>query len=131
MKSAARTNDHSDVDLTPMLDVVFILLIFFVVTATFLKESSLGVNTPEGDTSGPPGDAILIQVNASNEFYVDQRRVDPNALRSLIAQKHAENPELGVTVRMHESSRAEYYVLVADAARQASVYDIALVPYTE
>jgi biopolymer transport protein ExbD len=134
MKSAARTStqsDNSDVDLTPMLDVVFILLIFFVVTATFLKESSIGVNTPDGEALPDPGPGILVQVNASNEIYIDQRRVDASALRSLIAQKFAENPEQGLTVRMHEASSTEYYILVADAARQASVYNISLVPYSE
>lgn len=134
MKSAARANtqaNNSDVDLTPMLDVVFILLIFFVVTATFLKESSIGVNSPDGTAPPNPGEGILVQVNASNEIYFDQRRVEASALRSLIAQRHAENPEQGVTVRMHEASSTEYYIVVADAARQASVYDISLVPYSE
>jgi biopolymer transport protein ExbD len=126
--------DKSEIDLTPMLDVVFIMLIFFIVTASFIKEKSIGVNVPEDNDDVPvtqENKNILIQVKSSDEIFIDARRVDERAVRSLIAQKKAENPEASVIVRMHEESRAETYVIIADSAREAGIYNVSLVPYSD
>ncbi|WP_096086424.1 ExbD/TolR family protein [Agaribacterium haliotis] len=130
------SEDSGEIDLTPMLDVVFIMLIFFIVTASFVKEKSLGLNVPESNDVPPPPDPdqpknILVQVNANDEIYIDKRRVDIRAVRSLIAQKKAENPEASVVVRMHELSTANTYVAIADSAREAKIFNINLVPYNE
>jgi len=129
------SEEAGEIDLTPMLDVVFIMLIFFIVTASFVREKSLGVNVPENnDVPPPPPDApknILIQVKGNDEIYVDERRVDVRAVRSIIAQKKAENPEASLVVRMHEESTANTYVAIADSARSANVFNISLVPYTD
>jgi biopolymer transport protein ExbD len=129
------SEEAGEIDLTPMLDVVFIMLIFFIVTASFVREKSLGVNVPENnDTPPPPPDApknILIQVKGNDEIFVDTRRVDVRAVRSIIAQKKAENPEASVIVRMHEDSTANTYVAIADSARSANVYNVSLVPYAD
>lgn len=84
-----------------MLDVVFIMLIFFIVTASFVKESTLNVNVPENANAPPPppseeNKTILVQVDAQNEVFIDGRRVDIRSVRSLIAQKAAANPGGGV-----------------------------------
>ena len=127
--------DKAEIDLTPMLDVVFIMLIFFIVTASFIKEKSIGVNVPENNDQPPPVDQkssnILIQVDASDAIFIDGRRVDARAVRSLIAQKFAENPEASVIVRMHEQSTAESYISIADAAREVKIYNVSLVPYVD
>lgn len=129
------SEDSGEIDLTPMLDVVFIMLIFFIVTASFVREKSLGVNVPENnDVPPPPEDApknILIQVNQNDEIFVDARRVDIRAVRSLIAQKKAENPKASVIVRMHHESTANTYVSIADSAREAAIYNVSLVPYED
>ena len=129
------SEDKGEIDLTPMLDVVFIMLIFFIVTASFVREKSLGLNVPENnDVPPPPEDApknILIQVNSNDEIYIDARRVDIRAVRSLIAQKKAENPEASVIVRMHEESTANTYVAIADSAREAKIFNVSLVPFAE
>ena len=134
-RKKGESEDKAEIDLTPMLDVVFIMLIFFIVTASFLKESSIGVNVPEDNDQPPPPDAdsknILVSVTSNDEIFIDQRRVDIRAVRSLIAQKSAENPEGGVVVRAHEQSTAETYVAIADAAREAKIYNVSLVPYDE
>ena len=133
-KKKSEAEDKAEIDLTPMLDVVFIMLIFFIVTASFIKERSLDMNVPE-DNESPPIDSesqsILVQVNANDEIYIDKRRVDVRSVRSLIAQKSAENPGGGVVVRAHERSTAETYVAVADAAREAKIFNVSLVPYSE
>ncbi len=128
--------DKAEIDLTPMLDVVFIMLIFFIVTASFVKESTLNVNVPENANAPPPppsdeNKTILVQVDAQNEVFIDGRRVDIRSVRSLIAQKNAANPGGGVVVRAHENSNTETYIKIADASRDASVYDISLVPYKD
>jgi len=129
------SEDKGEIDLTPMLDVVFIMLIFFIVTASFVREKSLGLNVPEdNDVPPPPEDApknILIQVNSNDDIFIDSRRVDIRAVRSLIAQKKAENPKASVVVRMHEESTANTYVAIADSAREARIFNISLVPYDE
>jgi len=133
-RNKVETDDKSEIDLTPMLDVVFIMLIFFIVTASFVQEKSLTMNVPENQPQTETNDKnenILIQVNANDEIYIDTRRVDETAVRSLIAQKKAENPKAAVVVRMHEKSKANTYVEIADAAREAHIYNISLVPYSD
>ena len=126
--------DQNEINLTPMLDVVFIMLIFFIVTASFVKEKTIGVNVPPKDEKQevqPESTNILVQVTSSDEIFIDQRRVDIRSVRSLIAQKHAENPEASVVVRAHENSTAESYIAIADAAREANIYNVALVPFAD
>lgn len=128
--------DKADIDLTPMLDVVFIMLIFFIVTASFVKESTLNVNVPEDNDSpqpetNDPNAAILIVVDEQNDVFIDGRRVDLSSVRSLIAQKNAAAPGGGVVVRAHEDSNTDTYMQIADASRDASVFNIMLIPYEE
>ncbi len=133
-KRKVEGEDKADIDLTPMLDVVFIMLIFFIVTASFIKEKSIGVNVPENNEQAETqteSKNILIQVDSSDQIFVDNRRVDVRAVRSLIAQKVAENPEASVVVRMHEQATAEKYINIADAAREVKIYNVSLVPYDE
>ncbi|ABD81744.1 ExbD/TolR family protein [Saccharophagus degradans] len=130
---AITADDKADVDLTPMLDVVFIMLIFFIVTASFVTERVIGLNLPENAPVQPisPTPSLLVEVSANNDIYINNRRVDASAVRALIAQKHAELPEAGLVIRAHELSSAETYVLVADAAQQARVNNISLVPFAD
>lgn len=128
--------DKAEIDLTPMLDVVFIMLIFFIVTASFVKESTLNVNVPENANAppAPPNSenkTILVLVDAQNDVFIDGRRVDIRSVRSLIAQKNAANPGGGVVVRAHEKSNTETYIKIADASRDANVPDVSLVPYSD
>lgn len=127
--------DKAEIDLTPMLDVVFIMLIFFIVTASFVKESSLNVNVPEDNNQPPPppseDNTILVMVDKQNEVFIDGRRVDVRSVRSLVAQKSAANQGGSLVVRAHEDSFTETYIKIADAARDASVYNISLVPFKD
>lgn len=128
--------DKAEIDLTPMLDVVFIMLIFFIVTASFVKESTLNVNVPEDPNAPPPpptneNKTILVIVDAQNDVFIDGRRIDIRSVRSLIAQKNAANPGGGVVVRAHENSNTETYIKIADASRDANVFDVSLVPYSD
>lgn len=126
---AATPDNHKDddVNLTPMLDVVFILLIFFVVTATFIKEAGIDVNRPEAVTDSPvDGAGILVAISADDEIWIDGRSVDVRALRANIERLHAETPKGGIVIQADGQSTNKRFVQVMDAARQAGIYDIAI-----
>jgi len=117
----------ASVDITPMLDVVFIMLIFFIVTATFVKLSGIEVNAPKASTSVVQEKAnILIAIDANNKVWINRREVDLRALRPNIERLHAENPKGIVVIQADKMSRNETLVKVMDASRKAGVYDIAL-----
>jgi biopolymer transport protein ExbD len=119
--------DEGNVDITPMLDVVFIMLIFFIVTATFIKESGIDVDKPEAATAIVEEKAsILITIDERNKIWIDQRQVDIRSVRSIIERKHAENPQGSVVIQADTDSQNETLVQVMDASRRAGVYEIAL-----
>ena len=83
------------IDLTPMLDVVFIMLIFFIVTASFVKETGQEITRPDATTAeDAPRASLLIAVTADNEIWMDGQRVDPSVLRLAIERMRVENPPL-------------------------------------
>jgi biopolymer transport protein ExbD len=124
---AAAAEDEAQIDLTPMLDVVFIMLIFFIVTASFIKEAGIEVNRPEASTSQPKDNVnILIAINANNEIWMDKRRIDARAVRANVERLHAENPKGAVVIQADNQSNTETVAAVLDAAREAGVYDVSL-----
>ena len=120
--------EESSIDLTPMLDVVFIMLIFFIVTASFIKEAGLDVNRPDAPvTESQPEDAnILVVVDANNDIYIDRRHIDPRAVRANIERLHAENPNGSIVIQPNPKSANKMLVTIMDAARQAGVYNISI-----
>ena len=121
-------DNDNEVDLTPMLDVVFIMLIFFIVTASFIKESGIDVNRPDAPvTETKPEDAnILVQIRANDEIWIDRRLIDPRAVRANIQRLHAENPQGSVVIMPHKKSTNKMLVTIMDASRSAGVYNISL-----
>ncbi|MEW5248812.1 ExbD/TolR family protein [Microbulbifer sp. 2201CG32-9] len=134
-RGKAVEEEKADIDLTPMLDVVFIMLIFFIVTASFVREKALDVNVPDPDQQvetppDPDKQNILLTVNANDEIYMGQSRIDTRAVRARIAQLFAENPQAIVIVRAHNKSSADTYVQIADAAQEVSPgIQVSLVPF--
>jgi biopolymer transport protein ExbD len=120
--------EENEINLTPMLDVVFIMLIFFIVTASFIKEAGLDVNRPDAPvTQTTPENAnILVVIDANDEIWIDRRLIDPRAVRANIERLHAENPEGSVVIQANRRSTNKMLVTVMDAARQAGVYNISL-----
>ena len=121
--------EENEINLTPMLDVVFIMLIFFIVTASFLRESGLDTNRPDQDQAVVTQDeegAILVLIDSTDDIWIDNRVVDPRAVRANIERLHAENPDRPVVIQAAQTSRAETLVTIMDASRQADVYDISI-----
>ncbi|MBL1141096.1 MAG: biopolymer transporter ExbD [Proteobacteria bacterium] len=111
--------DEGAVDLTPMLDVVFIMLIFFIVTATFIKEAGVEVNRPNASTSDQKNNTtVLVAINADNSVWIDKRRIDIRSVRANIERLHAENPEGGVVIQADELASIKTFTAVLDAARE-------------
>ena len=125
--SMSAEEEDNEINLTPMLDVVFIMLIFFIVTASFIKEAGIDVNRPDAPTSESIADAnILIAISANDEIWMDRRMIDPRAVRPNIERMHAENPKGSVVIQADKKSTNELLVIVMDAARQAGVYNISI-----
>ena len=121
--------DESQIDLTPMLDVVFIMLIFFIVTASFVNEVGLSVDRPP-TTDQPPPDSenrnIVFRISESNELRFEGRRIDIRAVRANVERMYAENPEAKVVISAHPKAKTEMFVKISDQSREAGVYNISL-----
>ena len=114
--------DEEGINLTPMLDVVFIMLIFFIVTASFIKEAGIEVDRPDAKTAVNKKNAnIIVAINANNEIWMDRKRVKPQGVRGQIERMHAENPEGSVIIQADKDSYSETLMTVMAAARDAKV----------
>ncbi len=112
-----------------MLDVVFIMLIFFIVTATFVKEVGLDVNQPDDDkpkTVDPDKKSIVVRITNRDRIIIAQRDVDRRSVRANIERLHAENPEAPVIIQPDPDSTTDLMIHVMDSARQAGVYNVSL-----
>ena len=125
--SSAVQEEESEINLTPMLDVVFIMLIFFIVTANFIKEPGLEINRPDAETSEVQENAaILIAIGAAGEIYMDGRRIDVRQVKANVIRLIAENPQGSVVIQADVKSTAEKIVAVMDEVREAGVVDISI-----
>ncbi|MBL4856461.1 biopolymer transporter ExbD [Idiomarina sp. M1R2S28] len=119
--------EESAIDMTPMLDVVFIMLIFFIVTASFVKEAGIDVNRPDAATAVQKDRAnILIAISENNEIWIDKRQVDVRAVQANIERLYAENPQGSVVIQADQESNTRVLIKVMDAARSAGVYDVSV-----
>ena len=123
--------DHDDstgIDLAPMLDFVLNLLIFFIITAVFVKELGLPVSRHGGGASGPATGketgSISVIIKDDGEVLVDSRLVDVRAVRANIERLHAQKPEWGVMVTAEQDATADLLVQVIDQIREGGVDNI-------
>ncbi len=123
----SRRSEQSEVNLTPMLDVVFIMLIFFIVTASFVKEAGIEVTRPPAATAERQERGnIMVAITANDQIWIDRRPVDPRFVRANIERLHAENPQGSVMIQADKDSKNGLLVQVMDAARLAGVKSVAL-----
>ncbi|MEM8984846.1 MAG: biopolymer transporter ExbD [Pseudomonadota bacterium] len=121
------TGEANDVDLTPMLDVVFIMLIFFLVTASFVRETGLDVAPPTASPPEPTESAnVLVGISASDEFFVAGRSVDRRTVGANVIAALADDPEATVVIRADAQSTTAALVLVIDELRRNGIGDYAL-----
>ena len=122
-----RRDEDDEVNLTPMLDVVFIMLIFFIVTASFVKEAGIDITRPPAATAERKERGnILVAITENDQIWIDRRQVDPRALRANIERLYAENPQGSVVIVADKDSKNGLIVEVMDAARLAGVSSVSL-----
>lgn len=120
-------DEESQIDLTPMLDVVFIMLIFFIVTSTFVKESGVDVTRPQAETSVvTESNAIQIGITAANQIFMDKRQIDKRAIRANVEKSLAENPGASVIIVADRDSNTHTLIEVMDQARLAGATSVSV-----
>ncbi|MEM1436828.1 MAG: biopolymer transporter ExbD [Pseudomonadota bacterium] len=123
----SRGDDDADINLTPMLDVVFIMLIFFIVTATFIKQTGIDVFRPDALTAEAKKTvSVLVAINENGDIWIDKKKVDVGAVRANIERLHAENPKGTMVVQADRGATYDKLKAVLDAARNAGLREVAI-----
>lgn len=119
--------DDVEINMTPMLDIVFIMLIFFIVTTSFIKETGVTINRPVAQTAQKKSKGnILIAIKPDNEIWIDKRNVDIRAVRANVEKLSAQNPESSVIIQADEDSKTGLLVRVMDQVRLAGIFNISI-----
>ena len=119
--------DAMDINITPMLDIVFIMLIFFIVTTSFVKETGIDPKRPVAETSSAkPRGNILIGVDIAGQIWMNNRRIDLNQIRQLVEDAVNENPESSAVLISDEQSPTGVLIDIMDQVRAGGVTNIAI-----
>ncbi|MUK39371.1 biopolymer transporter ExbD [Aliivibrio fischeri] len=119
--------EEAQIDLTSMLDIVFIMLIFFIVTSSFVRESGVEVNRPQASNVSSQKDAgIFVAITASNDIFIDKRMVDVERVQATLEHLLLEQPEASLVIQADEHAYNGTVIKVMDAAKGAGVKGIAL-----
>ena len=126
-RKRVQQEEESGIDITPMLDIVFIMLIFFIVTATFVKESGIDVTRPDAETAVKQNRvAILIAIRDNNEIWIDRRQIDLATVRANVEKLHAENPQGGAVIQADREAETGVLIEIMDQVRLAGVGAISI-----
>lgn len=121
---AARVEETADLDMTPLLDVVFIMLIFFIVTASFVTESGLDVSSSESDQHTPVDPSkrsIMIRIEESGRIWVNETMTDVDGVKPNVKRLSAQNPQAKVLIRPEPRSKTDLMIRVLDQSTAAGV----------
>ncbi|GLQ00043.1 MAG: biopolymer transporter ExbD [Pseudomonadota bacterium] len=125
--SRRQSGGIAEINMTPLIDMVFILLIFFIVTSSFVKETGVDVNRPSAKTAVKKERAnILISIRPNGEIWMDKRQIDRRAVRANVERMHAENPEGSVIILADEEAKTGLLIEVMDQARLAGVANVSI-----
>ncbi len=127
MREHSKKEEDLEINMTPMLDIVFIMLIFFIVTAVFVKEAGVQVDKPGAVSAEDQKKvSILIAITENNEIWLNRKEVDIKAVRSIVEKLHSENPKGTVSVQADEKAKAGITLEVMKAVRAAGVPQVAI-----
>jgi len=124
MRRRHRIDDEAEINITPMLDIVFIMLIFFIVTTSFVKEQGLEVSRP---SNAPPKEIkqdkgpIVIKINSASLISVKGRILEPRAVQANLEREKAEKPSSPLIVAAHPEADTEALVTILDAAKAVGI----------
>ncbi len=122
----------ADIDMTPMLDIVFIMLIFFIVTTSFVKESGIDVNRPTAQTATRKEQGnIIVAIKANGDVWIDKRLVDIRAVRANVSRLHAEQPLGSVVIAADKETRVKVLTQVMDQVRLAGIMNASIATEAE
>jgi len=127
MRRRVTQEEEKVADLTPMLDVVFIMLIFFIVTATFIKETGVEIDRPDALTATPKKTvSLLVGVGEDNSIWIDKKRIDVRNVRPRMERLHSENPKGGLVIMADSESKVEKVLAIMEAARTIGIGQVAI-----
>ncbi|WP_406666797.1 ExbD/TolR family protein [Gallaecimonas sp. GXIMD1310] len=130
-RKRVRQEEEASIDMTPMLDIVFIMLIFFIVTTSFVKESGIDVNRPTAATATKKKSAnIFIAINANGDVFMEKRNVDVKRVRANVERMLAEQPESSVVIQADKDAKNGVVVAVMDQVKAAGIDKISLAAKT-
>ena len=119
-------SDH-EIDMTPMLDIVFIMLIFFIVSTSFVRESGVEINRPEAQTAQNKESAgVMVAITANDEVWIDQKLIDQRMVRPTIERLRVEQPDLGVMIQADQQANTGVLITVLDQVKLAGVQQVAV-----
>ena len=122
----------ADIDMTPMLDIVFIMLIFFIVTTSFVKESGIDVNRPTAQTATRKEQGnIIVAIKSNGDVWIDKRQVDIRAVRANVSRLHAEQPLGSVVIAADKDTKVKALTQVMDQIRLAGIMNASIATETE
>jgi len=122
-----RTKEETEINLTPMLDVVFIMLIFFIVTTSFVKEAGVQVNRPSASTATQKGKAnIIVAIRSNDEIWIDKRIVDLRAVRANIEKLKSLNSQNSIVIQSDKEAKTDTLIKVMDQIRLAGIHEISI-----
>jgi biopolymer transport protein ExbD len=127
-----RVDDEAEINMTPMLDIVFIMLIFFIVTTSFAREFGLSVSRPSNEPAKvkKQSEVILVEISETGQIKVNSRAVDIRAVRANVERNRAEKPDASVVVVAHKDADSGILVQVIDQARQAGAENVSIASNT-
>ncbi|MDZ7787219.1 MAG: biopolymer transporter ExbD [Halofilum sp. (in: g-proteobacteria)] len=126
-RHVASEQEDAEVNMTPMIDIVFIMLIFFIVTTSFVKETGIEVSRPSADTAERKEQGnILIGIRDNGEVWMDNRQIEPDAIRANVERMLAQNPEASVIVVADKASQSGVLVRAIDQAREAGASGVSI-----
>lgn len=127
MRDHAQSDEAEEINMTPMLDIVFIMLIFFIVTAVFVKEAGVTITKPDAASAElKPQTAVIIGITNADQVWVNRKRVEIKALRTVLERLLAENPRGEVVIQADQEAKSGLTMQVMEAARQAGAPNVAL-----
>ncbi len=128
----SNSEQAADIDMTPMLDIVFIMLIFFIVTTSFVKESGIDVNRPTAQTATRKEQGnIIVSIKPNGDVWIDKRLVDVRAVRANVARLHAEQPLGSVVIAADKETKVKILTQVMDQIRLAGIMNASIATETE
>jgi biopolymer transport protein ExbD len=129
VKRRRHIDEEAEINITPMLDIVFIMLIFFIVTTSFVKEKGLEVSRP---SSAPPKEIkqdkgpIVVKIFSNSQISVKGRVLEPRAIQANLEREKAEKPNSPLIVAAHPDADTEALVTILDAAQAAGIESVSV-----